>query len=54
MQALVVAGLLGLIPAFIAQAKGHSFPVWWCFGFAMFIVALPISLFLKTKKNEYY
>lgn len=43
---LVGAALLGLIPAAIAQAKGYSFAEWWGYGFLLWIVALPWSLFM--------
>lgn len=41
--------VLGCIPGAIAQKKGHSFVVWWLFGAAIFVVALPISIMLKEK-----
>jgi RNA polymerase subunit RPABC4/transcription elongation factor Spt4 len=44
---LVLAVLIGCIPGAIAQSKGHSFVLWWIFGAALFIVALPMSLMLK-------
>jgi hypothetical protein len=44
---LVVAALLGLVPAKIASDKGHSFGAWWLFGAALFIVALPMALLIK-------
>lgn len=37
---LVLAALLGLIPAKIASDKGRSFGGWWVYGFLLFIVAL--------------
>ena len=37
---LVVAALLGLIPANIAKKKGHSFGLWWFYGWMLFIVAI--------------
>ena len=46
---LVVAALLALIPANIAKNKGHSYATWYIFGFLLWIVALPVSLFLKKK-----
>jgi len=39
--------LIGLIPAAIAHNKGHNFVVWWFFGAAIFIVALPMAILLK-------
>lgn len=46
-----IAPLLGLIPAAIADRKGHSFGAWWLFGWALFIVALPISIFLIEDRS---
>ena len=47
---LVVAALIGLIPAAVAQSKGRSFGPWWLYGFLLFIVALPHSLMLGGAK----
>ena len=47
MEILILAVLIGLIPAAIAQGKGHSFVAWWLFGAALFIVALPAALLIK-------
>lgn len=44
----IVAMLIGLIPAAIAQGKGRSFFVWWIYGALIFIVALPHSLLMKA------
>lgn len=44
---LVVAALLGLIPASIASRKGRSFGGWWVYGTLLFIVALIHSLVLR-------
>ncbi len=43
--------LLGLIPALIAYKKGRNFFDWWFFGTSLFIIALPMSIFLKTQDN---
>jgi hypothetical protein len=51
MGILIVAALIGLIPAAIAQAKGHSFGVWWLYGAMLFIIALPHSLLLRPNKE---
>ena len=48
MVILIVAILIGLIPAAIAQSKGRNFVLWWLFGAAMFIVALPAALIIKA------
>lgn len=54
MEILIVAVLIGLIPAAIAQGKGKSFVLWWIYGAAIFIVALPHALIMKpdTKAAE--
>lgn len=44
MEILILAILLGLIPATIAHNKGYSFLGWWILGSLLFIVALPIML----------
>jgi thiol:disulfide interchange protein len=49
---LVILAFLGLIPAYIAHAKGRSFFDWWFFGFILFPVALPWSIFLKRKTEQ--
>lgn len=41
MEVLVIAVLIGLIPASIAKGKGKSFCLWWFYGAALFIVAFP-------------
>jgi hypothetical protein len=48
----VAAILLGLIPAAIAKAKGASFIGFWAFGALLFIVALPVAIFLKREYSE--
>jgi hypothetical protein len=47
MEVLVIAALIGLVPAAIAKNKGRSFVLWWLFGAALFIVALPVALLIK-------
>ncbi len=47
-ELLMIAVLLGLIPAVIAQRKGESFVVWWIYGALLFIVALPHALLTKA------
>lgn len=49
---IFIAVFLGLIPAAIASNKGHNFLVWWFFGAALFIVALPLAIMLKPNTNE--
>ncbi len=47
MEILIIAVIIGLLPAAIAHSRGHSFFAWWFFGAALWIVAFPMSLFLK-------
>ena len=51
MLVLILAILIGLIPAAIASSKGHNFFLWWLFGAAIWIVALPCALFLKPDRK---
>lgn len=48
MEIFIWAIMLGLIPALVAKNKGKSFPLWWLYGAAIFIVALPHSLIIRT------
>jgi hypothetical protein len=50
-EILVFAALIGLIPAAIAKGKGYSFGVWWLYGAALFIVALPHALIMKPSRE---
>ena len=48
MDTLVLAIIIGIIPAYIAKTKGRSFVLWWIYGALLFIVALPHSILIKT------
>ena len=48
MEILIIAVLIGLIPAAIAQGKGKSFVLWWLYGAAIFIVALPHAIIMRA------
>lgn len=50
MEILIIAVLIGLIPAAIANGKGHNFLAWWLYGALLWIVALPHSLMLKPSQ----
>lgn len=52
MEILIIIVLLGLIPATIASKKGKSFWIWWFFGMALFIVALPMALIMKSDQEK--
>lgn len=51
---LAIAALLGLIPANIAKNKGHSFGLWWFYGWMLFIVAIIHVQFIEdlTQKQR--
>ena len=51
MEVLALAILLGLVPATIASRKGKKFAVWWLYGTALLILALPHALLLKPDRN---
>ncbi|TOF21913.1 hypothetical protein CGJ26_10615 [Vibrio parahaemolyticus] len=52
MELIIMAALLGLIPAMIAQSKGRSFGVWWFYGAMIFIIALPHALIMSADKKS--
>ncbi len=45
---IIVMISFGLITAVIANRKGRSFGLWWCYGAIGFLVALPHSISLDT------
>jgi hypothetical protein len=53
MTVIVLALLLGLIPAFIARNKGRSFVAWYVYGALLFVVALVHVLCLKDRVAVY-
>lgn len=52
MEILIIAVLLGLIPAFIAKGKGRSFVGWWLYGSLLFIVAIVHVLLVSAKPGS--
>jgi len=50
MELLLIGIVLGLIPAAIAKTKGRSFVLWWIYGSALFIIALPHALIMKPDR----
>lgn len=46
---VILAVFLGLIPANIAKKKGHSFALWWFYGWALFIVAIIHVQFIEDR-----
>jgi hypothetical protein len=51
MGLLLLAAVIGLLPASIAKAKGRDFGSWWLYGALLFIVALPHALVLQPDKR---
>ena len=51
METLIIAAIIGCIPACIAQSKGKSFLAWWFYGVLLFIIALPHALFMKPDQK---
>ena len=49
---LLIAAGLALIPANIAKKKGHSFGLWWFYGWMLFIVAIIHVNFIPDKSNN--
>ena len=49
---VVIALMLGLIPAYIAYKKGRNFFDWWFFGTSLFIIALPTAILIKSQTEE--
>ena len=47
MEYLIIACVIGVIPAFIASSKGRNFFLWWIYGACLFIVALIHSLVIS-------
>jgi RNA polymerase subunit RPABC4/transcription elongation factor Spt4 len=46
MEIVLIVILIGLVPAAIANSKGRNFFLWWLYGSALFIVALPHALII--------
>ena len=49
---VLVALLLALIPATIAQSKGRRFGDWYVYGFLLFVVALVHSLLIRPTEHS--
>ncbi len=55
MNIIIIAILIGLLPAAIASKKGRGFFEWWIYGALLFIIALPHSLMINrdTEKEKF-
>lgn len=51
MEIIVIAIVIGLIPAAIASSKGRSFLGWWIYGALLWIVATPHALLIKADQG---
>ena len=51
MSFLILAALIGIIPAAIASNKGRSFGLWWLYGAGLFIVALPHAIMMDPDEE---
>jgi len=49
---IVAAVVIGLLPAYVAYGKGREFMIWWLYGAALFIVALPHSILLSPNREQ--
>ena len=48
---LAIAAGLAFIPASIAKEKGHSFGLWWFYGWMLFIVAVIHVQFIEDRNK---
>lgn len=46
------AFIFALVPAFIAYRKGRSFILWYIYGVALLIIALPHSLMISKSEEQ--
>ena len=49
---LAIAAGLAFIPANIAKKKGHSFGLWWFYGWMLFIVAIIHVQFIEDYSDD--
>lgn len=49
----IAAFFAGLLPGYIAYKKGYNFFLWWLYGLALLLIALPHSLLLKTDPKDW-
>lgn len=52
MEILIIVLIIGLIPAMIASSKGQNFILWYLYGMALWIIALPHALLLKSPEQK--
>lgn len=49
MEVVILAMMIGVLPAAIARSKGRGFMSWWVYGALLFIVALPHSILVSPR-----
>jgi hypothetical protein len=52
MEFVILSVLIGLVPAAIAKQKGRSFLLWWLYGSALFVIALPHALVTRATEES--
>ncbi len=52
MEIVFIALLLGLLPAYIASAKGRNFLLWWLYGTTLFVFAIFHAIAMKPAEKN--
>lgn len=52
MELVIIAILLGMIPAYIASAKGRNFVLWWIYGTLLFAFAIIHAIAAKPAERN--
>lgn len=52
MELVIIALLLGMIPAYIASAKGKNFLLWWVYGTLLFAFAIVHAIAVKPAEKN--
>jgi hypothetical protein len=52
MELIFIAMLLGLLPAYIASAKGKNFLLWWFYGTFLFVFAIFHAIAMKPAEEN--
>lgn len=51
---IAIFACLAFIPASIAEKKGHSFLLWWLYGFVLFFAALVHAHYITDYHDDDY
>ena len=52
MEIFFIAILLGLLPAYIASAKGKNFLLWWLYGTVLFVFAIFHAIVMEPEEKN--